>query len=47
MTAWLQNLIAGLYVALLLAIGKEPVGILLWALGLCLLTFLFYKTRKP
>lgn len=47
MTSWLQNLIAGLYVALLLAIGNEPVGILLWVLGLCLLTFLFYKTRKP
>lgn len=46
MTNWLQNLIAGLYVALLLAIGKEPVGLILWALGLCLLTLLFHKNRK-
>lgn len=45
MNAWMLNIMAGLYLSLLLLVHKEPIGLTLWLLGFCLLTHYFRRTR--
>jgi hypothetical protein len=45
MSAWLMNIVAGLYLSLLFLVHKDLVGMTLWLLGFCLLTHHFRRTR--
>lgn len=45
MSAWLLNILAGLYLSLLLLVHKDPIGLTLWLIGFCLLTHYFTRTR--
>lgn len=45
MSAWLLNIVAGLYLSLLFLVHREPVGITLWVLGFCLLTHCFRRVK--
>lgn len=45
MSAWLVNILAGLYLSLLLLVRKEPIGLILWLVGFCLLTHYLRRVR--
>lgn len=45
MSAWMINIMAGLYLGLLFLVHKDPMGVTLWVLGFCFLTYRFRRSR--
>lgn len=45
MSAWLLNIVAGLYLSLLFLVHKDPTNLTLWVLGFCFLTHHFRRTK--
>lgn len=45
MSAWMLNIVAGLYLSLLFLVHKEPIGLILWLLGFILLTHFLRRSR--
>lgn len=46
LSAWLVNIMAGLYLSLLFLVHKNRMKLTIWLLGFCLLTFLFTRTLE-